>query len=125
MPSNDPPTYGLTYPDNYISSLPTAPGARTPLLPLADFAALHLKHTLAHPPDHVLFPFLHGLEGENQAQNTFFASADRKGPAPVPPPLEIRASRLLRAGFCEGGTPPLGLLMYRRWSLLYASVFPR
>ncbi|KAL1729092.1 hypothetical protein EV714DRAFT_251914 [Schizophyllum commune] len=84
MSNNDPPTYGLTYPDNYISSLPAAPGARTPLLPLADFAALHLKHTLAHPPDHVLFPFLHGLEGENQAQNTFFASADRKGPAPVP-----------------------------------------
>ncbi|KAL1696826.1 hypothetical protein GGG16DRAFT_42712 [Schizophyllum commune] len=84
MSNNDPPTYGLTYPDNYISSLPTAPGARTPLLPLADFAALHLKHTLAHPPDHVLFPFLHGLEGENHAQNTFFASADRKGPAPVP-----------------------------------------
>ena len=37
MSNNDPPTYGLTYPDNYISSLPTAPGARTPLLPLADF----------------------------------------------------------------------------------------
>ncbi|KAF4613664.1 hypothetical protein D9613_007466 [Agrocybe pediades] len=45
------------------------------LLSANDFANLHLRHTLDHPPDHVLFPFLHGLEGDNHAQNTFFASS--------------------------------------------------
>ncbi|KAG2018272.1 serine/threonine/tyrosine-interacting protein, variant 2 [Coprinopsis cinerea AmutBmut pab1-1] len=40
------------------------------------FASFHLNHLVSHPPDHVLFPFLHGLEGENDAQNTFFANAN-------------------------------------------------
>lgn len=39
------------------------------------FNRLHLEHVLEHPPDHVLFPFLHGLEGDNDAQNMFFASS--------------------------------------------------
>lgn len=39
------------------------------------FIELHLRHTLAHPPDNVLFPFLHGLEGDNYAQSTLFASS--------------------------------------------------
>lgn len=50
-----------------------------PLLSAHDFANLHLRHTLEHPPDHVLFPFLHGLEGDNHAQNTFFASSSFSG----------------------------------------------
>ncbi|KAF9236694.1 hypothetical protein BU15DRAFT_89003 [Melanogaster broomeanus] len=29
---------------------------------------MHLEHVTAHPPDSVLFPFLHGLEGDNDAQ---------------------------------------------------------
>ncbi|KAJ7787754.1 hypothetical protein B0H14DRAFT_3095342 [Mycena olivaceomarginata] len=36
----------------------------------AEFAAMHRAHALAHAPDGVLFPFLHGLEGDNVAQNT-------------------------------------------------------
>ncbi|KAJ7722258.1 hypothetical protein B0H14DRAFT_3900465 [Mycena olivaceomarginata] len=35
---------------------------------------MHRAHVLAHAPDGVLFPFLHGLEGDNVAQNTFFSS---------------------------------------------------
>ncbi|KAG6809039.1 hypothetical protein H0H92_001851 [Tricholoma furcatifolium] len=45
---------------------------------------MHLQHILSHPPDHVLFPFLHGLEGENEAQNTFFASSPAFIAAPAP-----------------------------------------
>jgi dual specificity MAP kinase phosphatase len=33
---------------------------------------MHLEHVTAHPPDSVLFPFLHGLEGDNEAQSMFF-----------------------------------------------------
>lgn len=40
------------------------------------FSSFHLNHLVSHPPDHVLYPFLHGLEGENDAQNTFFANAN-------------------------------------------------
>lgn len=46
------------------------------LLPAPLFSSFHLNHLVSHPPDHVLFPFLHGLEGENDAQNTFFANAN-------------------------------------------------
>ncbi|KAG5644183.1 hypothetical protein DXG03_009024 [Asterophora parasitica] len=50
----------------------------TPLLSLERFAHLHLQHIVSHPPDSVLFPFLHGLEGDNHAQNTFFSSPPSK-----------------------------------------------
>jgi dual specificity MAP kinase phosphatase len=50
-------------------------------LPISTFAALHLDHILAHPPDHILFPFLHGLEGDNVAQNTFFSGSNVRVPA--------------------------------------------
>lgn len=50
------------------------------LLPLPLFAERHLQHTLSHPPDSVLFPFLHGLEGANAAQNTFFGGRARAPP---------------------------------------------
>ncbi|KAJ7817763.1 hypothetical protein B0H14DRAFT_2601824 [Mycena olivaceomarginata] len=45
----------------------------------AEFAAMHRAHALAHAPDGVLFPFLHGLEGDNVAQNTFFSSGGAYG----------------------------------------------
>ncbi|KAL4066848.1 hypothetical protein J3A83DRAFT_4098437 [Scleroderma citrinum] len=48
--------------------------APIPLLPLTEFSRMHLEHATAHPPDSVLFPFLHGLEGNNDAQCSFFAS---------------------------------------------------
>ncbi|KAF8895984.1 hypothetical protein BD779DRAFT_1493305 [Infundibulicybe gibba] len=64
------PTYGL---ENNCGNLPLiAPGIRA--LPPDRFLSLHLDHILSHPPDNVLFPFLHGLEGENHAQKTFFVS---------------------------------------------------
>ena len=66
--------HGLVYPPGLPSSLPElAPHVR--LLSLKTFEQLYLSHILAHPQDHVLFPFLHGLEGENEAQNSFFATA--------------------------------------------------
>lgn len=49
------------------------------------FAEFHMQHTLAHPRDSVLFPFLHGLEGDNLAQNTFFASSSLSAPPPQGP----------------------------------------
>ncbi|KAF5374503.1 hypothetical protein D9615_009130 [Tricholomella constricta] len=71
--------------------VPDAATNDTSLLPLARFAHLHLQHILSHPPDSVLFPFLHGLEGDNHAQNTFFSSSSsscsvpaKRGPT-VPP----------------------------------------
>ncbi|KAF8072211.1 hypothetical protein FPV67DRAFT_1411852 [Lyophyllum atratum] len=73
------PSYGL--PDTTIENAGTD---TVPLLSLPRFAHLHLQHILAHPPDSVLFPFLHGLEGENHAQNTFFSSsAPRDAPSPT------------------------------------------
>jgi hypothetical protein len=55
-----------------LSTPPTLPN---PPPPPQLFTSLHIQHFLVHPPDHVLFPFLHGLEGENNVQNTFFANA--------------------------------------------------
>ena len=33
---------------------------------------MHLRYVTTHAPDSVIFPFLHGLEGDNDAQNAFF-----------------------------------------------------
>lgn len=33
---------------------------------------MHLRYLTTHAPDSVIFPFLHGLEGDNDAQNAFF-----------------------------------------------------
>ncbi|KDR75977.1 hypothetical protein GALMADRAFT_456206 [Galerina marginata CBS 339.88] len=68
--------HGLVYPPHLLDALPVLhPKAPVRALSAAQFADVHLQHTLAHPPDNVLFPFLHGLEGDNHAQNTFFASS--------------------------------------------------
>ncbi|KAJ7716343.1 hypothetical protein B0H16DRAFT_459135 [Mycena metata] len=71
-------THGLTYPPALLpASLPahpSVPGAR--IISGAQFAELHRRHAVAHAPDGVLFPFLHGLEGDNVAQNTFFAGSE-------------------------------------------------
>ena len=57
------------------SSLPSSTArAPVPLLSLAEFGRMHLEQATVHPPDSVLFPFLHGLEGNNDAQCSFFAS---------------------------------------------------
>ncbi|KAJ7040195.1 hypothetical protein C8F04DRAFT_1178291 [Mycena alexandri] len=71
-------THGLTYPPALLPAAlpahPSVPGAR--ILSASQFAELHRRHTMAHAPDGVLFPFLHGLEGDNVAQNTFFAGSE-------------------------------------------------
>lgn len=67
--------HGLVYPPNLLSSLPILDTDIHSLDP-ATFAQLHLQHALSHPPDNILFPFLHGLEGDNHAQNAFFATSN-------------------------------------------------
>ncbi|KAI0267881.1 hypothetical protein BC834DRAFT_821998 [Gloeopeniophorella convolvens] len=80
--------HGLSYPPDFLSSLPvllSRPAPHTPIraLSASQFATLHHAATIAHAPDHILFPFLHGLEGDNEHQNSFFAvSRDH----PVVPP---------------------------------------
>lgn len=74
-------SYGLTYSQRFLDSqlLPpksyNARSSQLRLLSAQSFGDLHLQHTLSHPPDNVLFPFLHGLEGDNHAQNAFFHSS--------------------------------------------------
>lgn len=58
------------------------------------FADLHLAHLTSDVPDAVLFPFLHGLEGDNVQQNAFFAASSG---------LDVRASRNAGVG-AEGGS---------------------
>lgn len=65
--------HGLVYPQALLHSLKVVDNDIR-LLPPTHFASLHLAHIVAHAPDHILFPFLHGIEGENHAQNTFFSS---------------------------------------------------
>jgi len=82
--------HGLSYSPDFLASLPTltlshhspsqsnpTPLQHTPIrrLTAPQFSDIHLKYVTTHAPDHVLFPFLHGLEGDNEAQNQFFASS--------------------------------------------------
>ena len=71
--------HGLVYPPNLLDSLPILDTDIRSLDP-ATFAQLHLQHILSHPPDNILFPFLHGLEGDNHAQNAFFATSNSAHP---------------------------------------------
>ncbi|KAK7031151.1 tyrosine/serine/threonine protein phosphatase pps1 [Paramarasmius palmivorus] len=72
--------HGLDYDNSFLESLPT-PDDRSPdihSLSSKQFDDLHNSHLLSHAPDSVLFPFLHGIEGDNEAQNLFFASQGEK-----------------------------------------------
>ena len=71
-------THGLHYPDSFLSTLPVllprpAPHAPIRALTAAQFAKIRHLHLTSDVPDAVLFPFLHGLEGDNHAQNLFFS----------------------------------------------------
>ena len=71
--------HGLVYPPNLLDSLPIL-DTDIHSLDSSTFAQLHLQHILSHPPDNILFPFLHGLEGDNHAQNAFFATSNSAHP---------------------------------------------
>jgi len=81
---------GLRYPPGFLSSLPILLSRPAPFAPIraltaAQFAEVHRLHALGDEDqlgDSVLFPFLHGIEGNNLSQNTFFANAAR-GPMPM------------------------------------------
>ncbi len=79
---------GLDYPPDFLSSLSVLlprPHPHTPIraLSASQFATLHHIAINSHVPDHILFPFLHGLEGDNQQQNAFFSITSD---TPVIPP---------------------------------------
>jgi dual specificity MAP kinase phosphatase len=70
--------HGLDYPPDFLSSLPVLlprPAPHTPIraLSASQFASIHHAASVSHAPDHVLFPFFHGLEGENDQQKAFFS----------------------------------------------------
>ncbi|OBZ66194.1 hypothetical protein A0H81_13806 [Grifola frondosa] len=82
---SDAEIHGLVYPPAFLDALPVLhhrPDPHQPIraLSAADFARIHLAHLTSHAPDHVLFPFLHGLEGDNDAQNSFFAASHSPAP---------------------------------------------
>ncbi|KIP06250.1 hypothetical protein PHLGIDRAFT_466388, partial [Phlebiopsis gigantea 11061_1 CR5-6] len=54
-------------------------------LSAAQFAAVHAQYATTHAADGVLFPFLHGLEGDNDAQTAFFLGNGGEGAAPRVP----------------------------------------
>lgn len=87
--------HGLAYDDAFLNTLPVLSQRPPPHQPIrtlnaAQFSDIHSRYLTTHPPDSVIFPFLHGLEGNNLAQNAFFANADNApwkehhNPDPVP-----------------------------------------
>lgn len=48
----------------------------------AQFADLHHQYVSLDVPHHVVFPFLHGVDGQNAAQNTFFRAPRTGQPTP-------------------------------------------
>lgn len=80
--------HGLNYPPDFLPSLPvllSRPAPHTPIraLSASQFVTIHHSATNSHAPDHVLFPFLHGLEGDNEQQKAFFSVTSD---SPVSPP---------------------------------------
>lgn len=102
MDSNDPLfEHGLRHSPDVLAALPPLEGCpNVKVLDANQFAAMHTAHIVAHPPDGVLFPFLHGLEGDNHAQNTFFAAPARRRPP------RFRGLVWVVADEDLGGTPP-------------------
>jgi hypothetical protein len=86
LPVLHPPVSSYTSP---VSSRPSSPSPQSPHTPQAQrkpkvgpapirgvsavqLAEMHERYMTTHAPDSVIFPFLHGLEGDNDAQNAFF-----------------------------------------------------
>lgn len=91
-------TGGLEYPPGFLASLPTLLSRPAPFAPIralsaSQFAEIQQLHALADEDklgDSVLFPFLHGIEGNNVSQNTFFAGNTRSSSIyghPLLPPV--------------------------------------
>lgn len=83
-PAADPGgVYGLSYPPGFLQSLPIllsrpAPHAPIRAITAEQFAEIHKLNAFTDPDDAVLFPFLHGIEGSNPSQNSFFANASMR-----------------------------------------------
>jgi dual specificity MAP kinase phosphatase len=78
--------HGLSYPPGFLQSLPIllsrpAPHAPIRAITAEQFAEIHKLNAFADPDDAVLFPFLHGIEGSNTSQNSFFANASMRNSA--------------------------------------------
>ncbi|KZO91539.1 hypothetical protein CALVIDRAFT_505486 [Calocera viscosa TUFC12733] len=74
----DLPVEGVQYPDGFLDSLQLVLDRPNPFSPIRAIDAdqlAKLRHlaATADVPDAVLFPYLHGLDGDNEAQNQFFA----------------------------------------------------
>ena len=57
---------------------------------------MHLEHVTVHAPDSVLFPFLHGVEGNNDAQCSFFASTPSTAASAAAGLVQDSAGRVIR-----------------------------
>jgi dual specificity MAP kinase phosphatase len=78
--------HGLSYPPGFLHSLPIllsrpAPHAPIRAITAEQFAEIHRLNAFTDPDDAVLFPFLHGIEGSNPSQNSFFANASMRNNA--------------------------------------------
>jgi len=78
--------HGLSYPPGFLQSLPIllsrpAPHAPIRAITAEQFAEINKLNAFADPDDAVLFPFLHGIEGSNASQNSFFANASMRNNA--------------------------------------------
>src|SRR5258708_24300629 len=101
----DPDTqvHGLCYPQDFLASLPilsNRPPPHTPIYTLtgAQFVNIQHAYNLEDVDDSILFPFLHGLEGDNLAQNLFFSHARaREG---LPPHISVPRYRGLVSVAC-------------------------
>ena len=79
--------HGLAYATDFLEALPVLQSRPHPHQPIralnaAQFSRVHLDYVTTHAPDGVLFPFLHGLEGDNEQQNAFFAASPQAHTVP-------------------------------------------
>ncbi|KZT68001.1 hypothetical protein DAEQUDRAFT_371078 [Daedalea quercina L-15889] len=88
LPVDDPShVHGLPYAPGFLDALPVLQTRPTPHQPIralsaAQFSRVHLDYVTTHAPDGVLFPFIHGLEGDNDQQNAFFAASPQAHAVP-------------------------------------------
>ncbi|KZT02250.1 uncharacterized protein LAESUDRAFT_730433 [Laetiporus sulphureus 93-53] len=85
--AHDGDIHGLTYAPAFLDVLPVLQHRAPPHQPIralsaSQFSRVHLDYATSHAPDGVLFPFLHGLEGNNAAQNAFFAGSPQAHDVP-------------------------------------------